>query len=1057
MLSIQLFIENETFQQVELFKDESITLTQSIQDIKDVSKLFTDYSRTFNCPASKQNNKIFKHFYNYHIDGFDARTKKNAKLYVNFKEYKEGKIKFEGVELKNNKPHTYKLTFFGNTVNFKDKLGETKLSNLKQLRLFNFDYNSTNVAEYLVNGKDVQFFTEEIIDAIVFPLITTESRIVFDSNSSVVNTAKIKNARRFGNSTNYGIPMSELKPAIRIYAIIRAIELQFGFEFSRDFFTKENVEFYNIYMWLHNKEGGLFTDQSSQYPITGLGNITGDNNFIRGVTTNSFVNEFDDSKDKRELRINVKPNGTGSYNLVIKKDGEEFQRWDNLVGTTTNSSTTNKVVNLEIPQGTYTFFIETVVASSYETDITIIHDLKGFLKGKREITIRDGGTSFQNDQNINISSIIPDMLSIDFVVGLFKMFNLTAYTEASGKVIVKSLDEYYTSSTKIWDITDHVDATQKTVQSVLPYKDITFKYKGTKSFLANNHLEIANKAWGESTFVNENDGERFVGKDYKIEIPFEHFKYERLFTTDDGVVALSNGKKVDSPIQYGYSVDAKQEPYLGEPLLFYAVKGFASVGVINLDASANVEISSPYMPMNSIGFLWINGVVGQSLNYHPEIDEYERIPNDRTLYKTYYESYIKDIFDVRKRLTSVKAYLPLNMTLELNLADKIVLFNNLYRINKITTDFNTNLSNLELTNVLQEDVTYQFDWLKSFSTLTAVALNCLTVDSDIITSDSLNVKVDASCDTEFDIPDISLESPNSDDNPPNDPVSTLFDVPLKVTPAVINSNVLTPTATATSVSFGYKVTTLGQLQDTPQVEEYGFLYSTSETDLKSSDDVDVLKAKSSVTAVPYIPQNIHSITGDVVYTKTGLTNPATIYWRFYARTNIDPVHAKADAISSVNNVTTISLAGNSFGNASGQTLGEYIFPSDYGAIQFLTSLSGFGGEPNVLGQVISQPFNKWTEDEVKKVVEWFSSVADPSPDTYYDVSHTWKWVSNAGSDGVFAVGDVSNSEISYGRDQFNYLRIWIKGSASISGNSNLGGSANILSSDSWTGDLQSTS
>ena len=73
------------------------------------------------------------------------------------------------------------------------------------------------------------------------------------------------------------------------------------------------------------------------------------------------------------------------------------------------------------------------------------------------------------------------------------------------------------------------------------------------------------------------------------------------------------------------------------------------------------------------------------------------------------------------------------------------------------------------------------------------------------------------------------------------------------------------------------------------------------------------------------------------------------------------------------------------------------------------------------------------------------------------MSHTWKWVSNAGSDGVFAVGDVSNSLISYGRDQFNYLRIWIKGSASISGTHNLGGSANILSSDSWTGDLQSTS
>ena len=346
---------------------------------------------------------------------------------------------------------------------------------------------------------------------------------------------------------------------------------------------------------------------------------------------------------------------------------------------------------------------------------------------------------------------------------------------------------------------------------------------------------------------------------------------------------------------------------------------------------------------------------------------------------------------------------------------------------------------------------------ETFGTLTSVFLANLFADSDLFTVDNVNITADGGESSEFTIPDVAQETPNSVQTPPNIPVSQIFNEPLKVTSAVINSNVITPTATATTVSFGYKITTLGQLQDTPQVEEYGFLYSTSETDLKSSDDVDVLKAKSSVTAVPYIPQNINSITGDVVYTKTGLTNPATIYWRFYARTNINPLHATSDAISSVNNVTTISIAGNNFGNASGQTLGGYIFPLQSGSINFLTSLSTFGGEPNVLGQVISQPFNGWTEDEVKKMVEWFTNIPDVPPDTYIPVSHRWKWISNAGSDGVFAVGDVSNSLISYGRDQFNYLRIWIKGSASISGTHNLGGSANILSSDSWTGDLESTS
>ena len=54
MVEIQLYIGGK---QVELFKDESITLTQSIQDIRDISKVFTDYTRTFNVPASKNNNK----------------------------------------------------------------------------------------------------------------------------------------------------------------------------------------------------------------------------------------------------------------------------------------------------------------------------------------------------------------------------------------------------------------------------------------------------------------------------------------------------------------------------------------------------------------------------------------------------------------------------------------------------------------------------------------------------------------------------------------------------------------------------------------------------------------------------------------------------------------------------------------------------------------------------------------------------------------------------------------------------------------------------------------
>ena len=68
MLNLQLFIEG---QEVDLFKDESVTLTQSIQDIMNLDKVGIEFTRSFQVPASKKNNKIFKHFHNPMIIGFD--------------------------------------------------------------------------------------------------------------------------------------------------------------------------------------------------------------------------------------------------------------------------------------------------------------------------------------------------------------------------------------------------------------------------------------------------------------------------------------------------------------------------------------------------------------------------------------------------------------------------------------------------------------------------------------------------------------------------------------------------------------------------------------------------------------------------------------------------------------------------------------------------------------------------------------------------------------------------------------------------------------------------
>ena len=92
ILYIQPQLRNSTdeqeFVRVDLMEEELITLTQVIQDITDIEKLFTDYSRTFNLPASKTNNKIFKYWYDPDVEGFDNTIFSNARIELDHFEFK---------------------------------------------------------------------------------------------------------------------------------------------------------------------------------------------------------------------------------------------------------------------------------------------------------------------------------------------------------------------------------------------------------------------------------------------------------------------------------------------------------------------------------------------------------------------------------------------------------------------------------------------------------------------------------------------------------------------------------------------------------------------------------------------------------------------------------------------------------------------------------------------------------------------------------------------------------------------------------------------------------
>jgi hypothetical protein len=905
MLQIQLYVENDqgVLEEVELYKDESITLTQSIQDIMDIQKVFTDYSKTFNVPASKTNNKFFKHFYNYHIDGFDARRKKNAELHLNYKPFKKGKIKLEGTQLKNNEPHTYKLTFFGNTVTLKDLVGEDKLGNLTLLDNLSFTYNDTNIEAYMTDGLDGYIGgTDEIENAIIFPLITHTDRLIYDSTDTAAGTNNVY--YEISDTNAHGVKFNQLKPALRVYAIIKAIEHKYEIEFSNDFFNSTNLSFYNLYMWLHAKEGSLFDDQESQYTVSGFTNVRGDTRNILGVHDSSFNNSYDESKQKRTIRVKVTPTSSDEYSIVIKQNGEEFNKFTGLTGTTTNG-VANNVAEIEIPNGEYTFFIEATNAATFAVDITIEQTGGGLLglAGKKQITFT-GSAGVLTDENINITSNLPKMKTLDFLTGIFKMFNLTSFVDDNGKIVVKTLDSFYAESTNTWDITKHLDKEESIIDSVIPYRQVNLGYKGGDTFLSKNHENLANKKWGTLEYAAS---DKFEGDEYNIELPFEHMKFERLREVVGGVI---------TNIQWGWSVDSKQESTIGEPLLFYVGKPIATIAAVNI-AGERKNIVSPWVPSNSLTLLsLLFGTQSQSLNFHSEIDEYSGAPNQVTLFETYYKDYIKELFDKQKRLTFVSAYLPMSITERLSLADKIIVFDNLYRINKITTNFETNKSDLELSNILEEK-TFNVNPLEVNVDLSN---DIITADSTILSADIGNILADG-----FTI----IGTPEVPDFIESNEVSPPTSEPCEVTAATITNQV--SISGCDNIIFRTTILTKGTLCGTEQIDEFGFLLSSTESDLTASDDIDTLKADSNIQVVPVIRQagSPSLTTGQKTTTKTGLTDPATQYARFYVRTNTSDLYAFADTISDVFSETT-SCGEFSTGDSTSMTVDNNVLTADVG-------------------------------------------------------------------------------------------------------------------------------
>ena len=735
-----------TFERVEFFDFESIELTSTVQDFRDISKVFTDYSKTFNIPASKNNNKIFRHYYNSSIiDGFDARVKQKAEIHINGILFKVGYLRLSKSLIANGKPKSYSVTFFGSLTNLSNVIGNAELSDLSDLDIYNHSYDKDTVYDGFIQG--LELYTDPTTGEtsmsngndrdIIYPAISANDKWFYDSSgvSAPQDTeynqgvsVNLYDSTQGGDT--YGINYLALKPAIKVRHIIDAIQEKYSsIVFSDDFFGNE--EFNDLYMLLHNNKGVLAPESDSTQIVSntyriGTNSYNSDFDYVSGTDRRPMLTKWEDASST-EVRVyqyhvivEVSPDsGTPKYDIDILDSGVAIERFINIEGdsgvktavlcTENVKEWDNVSIRISSEEGELAGFDMTLELKSVIFKVSTagfsdeeICDVVRYQNIAGDTPTTDSSLFEVSNQTlvqrIEITRNIPKMKILDFLTGIFKMFNLTALPQVDGSLKVQTLNEFYTEGNVI-DITNKVNTEEIGVNRMDLFKNIEFEFSDPKTFGVLKKNEILSTDFGNLEYQSTPDGTDsnliFDGKDYKVKLPFEKMLFERL--TDEG------NDRLRTAFGHGWLVDKDQNEILTKPILFYNIVqsvqssvtpiGFISKGLITQYNRPSNTNASEYQDSSGD---WHITEGDKSINFNTEFDEFSFTEVNRSLFRKYYQNYISSVFDKSTRVFDLEMKADLAFLLKYKINDTLTIKGEEFLINNIRTNLTTGLTKLEL-------------------------------------------------------------------------------------------------------------------------------------------------------------------------------------------------------------------------------------------------------------------------------------------------------------------------------------------------------------------------
>jgi len=689
---VELFILiNGIAKRIELFKDEKITVTSSIQNTNDIGKVFTDFSQSFTVPATDYNNAVFSHWYESDVDnGFNHKVRYNGFININTVPFREGSFQLEKANRKNGSIESYSVTFYGNLTQLKELFKEDKLNTLKNPEFGNsayaeldHDYNSTQVINRIIG-------TEQ---SVMYPLLGSDRKFEYETGNSGLDITTSSGAIHWNN----------LFPAIKITDIFGFIQSFYGITFTGSFL--DSIQFSKLRLLLKNSESVNYFTPPTQINFntksitqnnTGRPQVFDDMDLT--TDTLSFNWDFDDDRTRRIIcPIVITPTVSNiEYKLVVMNNGIEWQVFDNLFGNQTIYFYDNSYYN-DPTNYNFTFFIQSNSAMTFTSYVEEDKRYENQSGVWGEWLIR--GTAIQSTAqstatNIEIRSFVPDITVVDFFNGILKMFNLVIVPNSTTSFELVPLELYYQQG-RVLDLTKYIKSEEFDIERPKLFKSIKFEYEESKSILNNAFYNINGLRYGDLVYTNDKSNE---SSNYEIKAPFEDILFERTEETEHKFLTAT-------------FIDKDLKPYTPKPVFIYPnglitplLTGTHRIKIKKETGEENITTYNRFS--NEIAPIPSDFSYLMSTNWGEFQSPYYQTNASSSLYNRHYRNYITNLYDIKTRVYKIKAILPdimlgntgngvANIN-SLKLSDRIIIRDKRFIINSMTVDLTSGETDLDL-------------------------------------------------------------------------------------------------------------------------------------------------------------------------------------------------------------------------------------------------------------------------------------------------------------------------------------------------------------------------